>query len=40
MLGSKTALKWKQAGDAVEVTVPASTTKAGEHVWVMKVVRK
>ncbi|HSF45229.1 MAG TPA: alpha-L-fucosidase, partial [Chitinophagaceae bacterium] len=40
MLGTKTALKWKQAGDAVEVTVPASTTKAGEHVWVMKVVRK
>jgi alpha-L-fucosidase len=40
MLGSETPLKWKQAGDAIEIAIPASTAKGGQHVWVMKVTRK
>ncbi len=40
MLGSKQALKWKQAEGAVEIAIPSALTKNGEHVWVMKVERK
>jgi alpha-L-fucosidase len=40
MLGSKQALKWKQGEGAIEIAVPASVMKSGEHVWVMKVERK
>jgi alpha-L-fucosidase len=40
MLGSKQALKWKQAEGSVDISIPAAVTKGGEHVWVMKVERK
>jgi alpha-L-fucosidase len=40
MLGSKQSLKWKQGEGSIDIAIPASVIKGGEHVWVMRVERK
>lgn len=37
LLGSKSNLLWKQKGDAVEVSIPASLKGVSDNVWVIKV---
>ncbi|MFV8346992.1 alpha-L-fucosidase [Flavobacterium sp. ZB4P13] len=37
LLGSKSKLSWKQNGNAVEVSIPASLKSVTDHVWVIKV---
>jgi alpha-L-fucosidase len=37
MIGSKKKLSWKQAGNGVNITIPANLKSVSEHVWVIKV---
>ncbi len=37
MLGAKGKVAWKQAADAVEITLPLPLKTASDHVWVLKV---
>ncbi len=39
VLGSEASLKWKAAGDRIEINIPASLRSASSHVWVIKVRR-
>jgi alpha-L-fucosidase len=38
MLGSSSKISWKQNGNVVDITIPASAKQATDHVWVLKAV--
>jgi alpha-L-fucosidase len=37
LLGSDRLLQWKQTADGVDITIPAASRPASQHVWVLKV---